>query len=72
MTSPASPQTPQTQAGFTDPLRLKALELRTRMQAGEKIPIEDLRAFILAADSDLSAQRKKENLKEKASDVEFF
>ena len=42
------------------------------MQAGEKIPIEDLRAFILAADSDLSAQRKKENLKEKASDVEFF
>lgn len=52
--------------------KLDALSLKARILAGEKVPIEDLKAFILKADADLTSTRKRENKVEKATDVDFF
>lgn len=67
---------PQTQAGFSEKQKLEALALKARIQAGEKIPREEMIAFILSAEADLSANRVKLDKppapKAKASDVDFF
>lgn len=51
------------------PSQLAALDLRRRMLAGEKIPLSELKEFILASNSTLEGQRKQ---REKPTDVEFF
>lgn len=65
-----------TQAGFSEAQKLEALALKARIQAGEKIPREEMIAFILSAEKDLSSNRVKLNQppapKPKASDVDFF
>lgn len=48
------------------------LDLKSRILSGERIPLEELRAFILAAESDLTTERKKRNSGEKPKDVDFF
>jgi hypothetical protein len=45
------------------------MSLRQRMLAGEKIPLDELRAFILSSNGSLQEQRKQ---REKPTDVEFF
>jgi hypothetical protein len=47
----------------------RAAELRARILAGEKIPLEELREFIIASQTALEGQKKT---REKPSDVEFF
>lgn len=51
------------------PSQLEALSLRQRMLAGEKIPLDELRSFILSSTGTLEGQRKQ---REKPTDVEFF
>jgi len=57
-------------------LPLQADEIIRAVNAGEKIPVEALRAFILAANANLEANRKA-RIKEEAkllkpTDVDFF
>ena len=59
-------------AGFSASLRQHALDLRTRMQNGETIPLSELKAFILEADADLSTSRAKRANPPKSTDVDFF
>lgn len=66
------PETPQTQAGFTDPLKLSALSLKSRILSGEAIPLSELKAFILSAEKDLGENRMKAAKIEKKQDVDFF
>jgi hypothetical protein len=54
----------------TNPLPLTAAELTRRILAGEKIPLAELKDFILAAHADTKADRKAKDKGEK--DVEFF
>lgn len=56
------------------PVQEKARALRARFLSGEKIPLDDLREFILAAHSSLSEQRSEENKKAPAGDseIDFF
>lgn len=49
----------------------EAQTLKARIHAGEKIPLEELKAFILKANSSLSTQRKSKETP-KDSDVDFF
>ena len=66
---------PITQAGFTEPQKQRALELRARMQSGETIPLADLIAFIREGEADLSSNRVKLVKTEpvvKKQDVDFF
>lgn len=53
---------------------MRNLDLKARILAGEQIPREELVAFILTAEADLSAERKKRNSGEtfKPQDVDFF
>ena len=51
---------------------MQALSIAQRIQSGENIPLDELRAFILAGDSDLTKTAKVRNGKEKATDVDFF
>ncbi len=71
-----NPNTPQTQAGFSEAQKLDALTLKARIQAGEKIPREEMIAFILSAEKDLSSNRVKLDkppaAKTKPQDVDFF
>jgi hypothetical protein len=64
---------PFPQAGFSETQKLAALELKARMLSGEKIPIEELKAFVLRSEKDLSANRAKEaKAEKKPDDVDFF
>lgn len=75
MTSPSEPSQPVIgPTGFSEAQRLRALELRTRLANGEKIPLPELQAFILSSEADLRALRGevKEKAKEKKTDVDFF
>lgn len=66
---------PMSQAGFSEQQKLVAIDIRTRIQNGENIPLEELRKFILAAEKDLDANRVKANkppAEPKKSDVDFF
>lgn len=42
-------------AGFSDSTRQKALDLKSRLLAGESVPREELLAFIKLGEKDLSA-----------------
>jgi hypothetical protein len=59
-------------AGFSEPRKLDALSIKSRILAGEQIPLAELSAFILSAESDLTKARTTRNVKEKATDVDFF
>ena len=59
-------------SGFSDPLKQSALEIRTRIQSGETIPLAELAAFILSAEKDLDKARIKRAQPEKKTDVDFF
>lgn len=59
-------------AGLSDPLKLRALEIKARILAGENIPLAELSSFILSAESDLTTSRTKRNIVEKKTDVDFF
>ena len=66
---------PMSQAGFSEQQKLAAIDIRTRIQNGETIPLEELRKFILASEKDLDANRVKVNkppAEVKKSDVDFF
>lgn len=60
----------------SDTQRMANLDLKARILSGEKIPLNELRAFILAAEADLSDKRTKRNAPEpkaeKPKDVDFF
>jgi len=60
--------------GFSEAQRLRALDLRTRLANGEKIPLSELQAFILSSETDLRNIKAeiKAKTKEKPSDVDFF
>ena len=58
--APAAPLTPAQQT---------ALALKSRILAGEKVPLDELKEFILLANSNLTSQRKEA---QKPSDVDFF
>ena len=63
------------QAGFSEQQKLVAIDIRTRIQNGEDVPLEELRKFILTAEKDLDANRVKANkppAEPKKSDVDFF
>ena len=49
------------------PAQEKALELRRRIQAGETVPLDELRDFIRLSNQSLEKQRKAED-----KDVDFF
>lgn len=71
------PNPPLTQSGFSESQKLEALTLKARLQSGEPIPREDLIAFILSAEKDLSANRIKLDKPPiakppKSQDVDFF
>ncbi len=59
-------------AGLSAESKLTALDLKARILAGENVPLADLKAFLLQADTDLTSARKKENKAEKTTDVDFF
>ena len=65
-----------TQAGFSEEQKREALALKARIQSGEKIPRDEMIAFILGAEKDLSANKVKLDKppisKPKAQDVDFF
>jgi len=66
---------PMSQSGFSEQQKLEAINLRTRIQNGENIPLEELRKFILSAERDLDANRVKANkppAEPKRTDVDFF
>jgi hypothetical protein len=48
---------PFPQAGFTDAQRIKAMEIRARIQAGENIPLDELKAFLLSSEEDFKGNR---------------
>lgn len=54
-----------------NPLLQEAQDLKARLLSGETIPLEELKAFILKANSSLSTQRKSKETP-KDSDVDFF
>ena len=58
--------------GLTESTKLEALALKARIQSGEAVPLEELRAFILSADKDLTATRKTRVNPVKSDDVNFF
>lgn len=66
------PQNAFPKAELTTNAKQLALEMKARILSGEKIPIEEIRAFILKADFDLETTRIKTATKEKISDVDFF
>ena len=78
MTSENSSQSPAgnilgvSPQGFSTSLQHQALSIAQRIQSGENIPLDELKAFILAGDSDLTKTAKVRNGKEKATDVDFF
>jgi len=49
---------------------LKATQLSQRILSGEKIPLEELREFIIAANTKLTGDQKKKDTPPK--DVDFF
>jgi len=61
-------------SGYSDAMKLAALELRSRLQAGETVPLEDLRKFILSAEENLRANRvpEKKTKTPPPQDVDFF
>lgn len=72
---PHEKPSPWAQSGFTEEMRLRALELRTRIQNGENIPLSDLQDFILSAERNLEGNRVKPAPAPKAApaqDVDFF
>lgn len=71
MNAPSKPSE-QTQAGFSEDRRLNAMTLKARLLAGENIPLDELKAFILSAESDLDKNRVKIAKAEKKLDVDFF
>lgn len=66
------PQNVFPKAELTPNAKQLALEMKARILSGEKIPIEEIRNFILKADFDLETTRIKSATKEKISDVDFF
>jgi len=72
------PSEPFSQAGFSESQRLAALDLRTRMQNGENIPLPDLIEFIKLAGKNLEENKVRistPKTQPKASgknDVDFF
>lgn len=48
---------PFPQAGFSDTQRIKAISIRSRIQAGETIPLDELKGFLLAAEADFQGNR---------------
>lgn len=72
-TSPNSSSNPeQLKSGFTDSLKMQALQLKARIQSGETIPLEELRLFIQNANQDLEENRVKKAVAIKREDVDFF
>ena len=72
--TPSSPDSPnilgEKPLGFTDHQREAAMRLKARIQNGENIPLEELRLFILAADSDLTRDRIAKN--KATPEIDFF
>ena len=62
----------QSQSGFSEEQKLKALTLRTRLANGELVPLSELKAFILEAEKDLSENRVQKAKAQKQTDVDFF
>jgi hypothetical protein len=52
------------------PVQEEALLLRSRIESGEEVPLEDLQTFILRANSNLKTQRKADDRKE--GEIDFF
>ena len=52
------------------PVQAEARLLRSRIESGEEVPLEDLRTFILRANSNLKTQRKTDDRKE--GEIDFF
>lgn len=72
MTEPSPISKPFPKAELSATTKLKALELKARIQSGEKIPLSEIQAFVVNADFDLDTTRIKTATKEKLSDVDFF
>lgn len=83
MTSPDSPPTKLTDSpgafllgenprGFTPDQQQTAREIKARIQSGETVPLEELKAFLKSAEAELSKTRLARNVKEKQTDVDFF
>ena len=51
------------------PAQEEAMRLQARIRAGENVPLDDLKAFILLANKSLEKQRRET---EKPTDVDFF
>lgn len=64
------------QQGFSPQGRENACLLKTRILNGEQVPLSELKAFILAAQSDLEGDRVKRNKAENKVDpnkeIDFF
>jgi hypothetical protein len=76
MTLPNSPPSPfslgTNPAGFSPAQAQAARDIKARLLAGESIPLEELKLFILSSERDLTQSRKAENTVIKATDVDFF
>lgn len=76
MTTPqseTSAPSPQSSPGFTDPMKIKALTIKARIQSGETVPIEELIAFLNEGKADLGKKAAEKLRKEpKPTDVDFF
>ena len=57
--------------GLNPENQTSATLLRLRITNGEKIPLEELRAFLISANKDLGVEKKKRNV-DKPTDVDFF
>jgi len=72
---------PISPAGFSDEQKLRALDLRTRIQNGESVSLDELKGFILSAETDLAktirpvvvkAYSEKIEKPKPKTDVDFF
>jgi len=76
MNNPSATSNPQQQNGFSDPLKLEATELKARIQSGEKIPTDQLLAFIKKASADLREGVKlpptPRKVKPSEDEIDFF
>lgn len=72
---------PMPPAGFSDEQKLRALDLRTRIQNGESVSLDELKGFIISSETDLAktvrpivvkAYSEKIEKPKPKTDVDFF
>lgn len=63
----------ESSTGFSDPMKLKALEIKARIQSGETVPLDELILFLSEGKKDLGKKPEaKPAPKAKPTDVDFF